>query len=186
VWQETVAAITSTIAAAGVIGGGLWAYFRFVKEAPDWTRADPQIKAQLFTVDGRDVLRVDVSVSAIGHARITFVRDGPLEPAVFVYRFTSEMLDTLEPAEWTEVLIGQGVLRDQEFVEAGETVGSSHLLPLGVRQGDTLAYRVEFIFKAHDPSLQKDFTWGATDCVPVRILPFEPGGVGNGIPNQHQ
>jgi len=57
------------------------------------------------------------------------------------------MLDTLEPAESTEVLIGQGVLRDQEFVEAGETVGSSHLLPLGLRQGDTLAYGVEFIFK---------------------------------------
>jgi hypothetical protein len=169
-WQDTVAAVTSAVTALGVIGGGAWAYFRFVREAPDWTRADPEVKARLYTADGDDILRVDVSVQAIGHARLTFNRAANLEPAVFVYRFTNAMLETMEPQEWTNVLVGQGVLRGQEFVEAGETVGSSHLVPVGPRLPETLAYRVEFIFGAHDHTLNQDFTWGASDYVPVAIV----------------
>lgn len=76
--------------------------------------------------------RFSIGAPRRGETRITFVKDDRLAPVVSVYRFTEAMLSTMEPAEWTEVLIAQRVLAGQEFVEAGETVGSSHLLPVGL------------------------------------------------------
>ncbi len=164
-WQDTVGIVTSGITAGGVVVGGWWAYQRFVREAPHWTRADPSVRAELIVLGGRDVLRVRVAVKALGQTRITFRRDNGLGPVVTVYAFTRAMLDVMEPAEWTDVLIAQSVLTGQEFVEAGETVGSTHLLPIGRRIDDALAYRVEFSFEAEDPALKRAFWWGASEYV---------------------
>jgi hypothetical protein len=166
-WQDSVNAVATAITAASVVVGGGWAYKRFVIEAPQWTRADARVTAALVSsAYDRDVLRVDVSIRAIGSARLKLVRDEARGPVVAVYRFAQSMLDTMEPEEWTDIVVAQRVLpTGQDIVEAGETIGASHLLPLGRRSVDTLAYRVEFTFWAYDPSLKKDFAWVASDYV---------------------
>jgi hypothetical protein len=166
-WQDTVDAVAAGITAGGIIVGGWWAYKRFGIEAPHWTRADAQVSAVLLpTADEHDVLQVDVSISAIGSARLAVVRDERRGPEIAVYRFTNEMRKTSQPDEWTNRVAAQRVLpRGQDIIEAGETIVASHLVPLGPRASETFAYRIEFTFWARDDNFERDFAWVASDYV---------------------
>jgi len=168
-WEDVVNAVSSGVTAAGVIVAGFWALKRFGIEAPQWTRADASVKATLTSViDGQDLIRVDVAIRAIGHTRLKVTTDDAKAPVVSVYPFTRSMLDSMEPAEWKNVLVSQRVFPvRQNIIEAGETMDSSHLIPLGSRSDETLAYRIEFTFWAYDPSFKQDFAWVASDYVVV-------------------
>ncbi|MCA1691470.1 MAG: hypothetical protein LC733_04410, partial [Actinobacteria bacterium] len=62
------------------------------------------------------------------------------------------------------VLIGQ-------FVESGETLDEVVLLPVGPRDPDTLAYRVQFLVKVKDAFMDDTpFSWNAVAFVPVALV----------------
>lgn len=175
-WAAAVSSVTGVITALGVVVAGLWAFFRFRREAPDLTRADVKVSAELLTDDGIDVLRVAIQVHAVGTARLTLRHDDDDFPTVSVYRFTKPMLEQGPPDEFTDPVTARRVLFAQEFVEAGETVDEVHLFPVGRRDADTVAYRVEFLICAEDPSLGgKAFTWQGATFVDVTLKPHPIG-----------
>jgi hypothetical protein len=90
-------------------------------------------------------------------------------PVVVVYPFTTAMLDDGPPDEWVDFCCLESVLRNDDFVEAGETQEETALLSLGERAADTLAYRVEFSINVSDPVLKQPFRWHATDFIAVAL-----------------
>src|SRR5262245_10877554 len=101
-WQDTVDAVASGITAGGVVIGGVWAYRRFVREAPDFTRADAIVEAELYTSPLRpeiDALRVCATVCALGRARLV------LDPKLVKHRYRENVRQSFgAPPNRTPVL----------------------------------------------------------------------------------
>jgi len=167
-WVDGVGAFTGFMTAAGVVVSAWWAYRKFLRDKPDYTRANLAVHAEVLTHGRKDLLRAAVKVTAVGTARLELVKAEGEQPVVMVYRFTEAMLDA-PPVEWTHVHKAREVLRGETMVEAGETLEETVLVGLGDRLPGTLAYRVEFSITVDDPVAKDDFRWQATDFVPVAI-----------------
>ena len=171
-WAAGIASATQIVTGVGVLVGGAWAYRRFIKDQLYITRGNLEVSASLYQADQVDVLRVRISIEAIGHVQLKLeVSDGVFKPTIEVQRFTTAMLGYGPPEDWTVAESETfAVLVHQDIVEAGETLTEEHLLPVGPRMLDTLAYRVEFVAWVKDPELRdKPYAWRAVTFVPVRL-----------------
>ncbi len=179
IWLDEMAAFAAAASALFVLVGGLWAYFRFRKDAPYIARANLAVAAALMTHDGQDLLRVKCTASAIGRGRFIFVKDDDQTenheestdenyqpPNVAVYAMTPEILQNM-PDEWTEVLAAIEVFPDDDTVEAGEILEEVSLIWVGDRRARTVAYRVSASFTAADSEKSDPYTWQAVAVVPV-------------------
>jgi hypothetical protein len=163
VW-DAVGAVASLISVAAVVVGGGWAYFKFVHERPYVTRSNLTVKATLVS---DQVMRVDVTATAVGQARLVFVKDdeeGLLPPLVSVYALTAEMIQH-PPDDWDEPLGATELFIDDDYIEAGETLQDVALVWLGTPKAGVLAYRVEASFTVAATPKDDGFTWRALDVV---------------------
>lgn len=190
-WTVDVASVAALVSAVGVIGGGLWAYFHFRKDAPYIARANVALEADLLTsTDGDDLLRVRCSASAVGRGAIDFIRDDEelAPPSVVAYAVTKEIAEH-PPAEWVEVCGASEVFVDDDGVEAGEVLEDVVLVWIGRRPAATMAYRVRASFSSPDGRRRRWTTWQAVAIVPTegaaRQMPYKdeprtaPGPPGN-------
>ena len=184
VWVDEMGAFASAISALFVLVGGLWAYFRFRKDAPYIARANLAVVAELMTHHGRDLLRVKCTASAIGRGRFMFIKDDDYEPPnIAVYAMTPEILQE-EPEEWTDVLAAREAFRDDDTVEAGEILEEVSLIWVGDRGVGTVAYRVAASFTATDKEDSDPYTWQAVAVVPAEgRLQESTGGIHGTVEN---
>jgi hypothetical protein len=170
VWIDEMGAFAATASALFVLVGGFWAYFRFRKDAPYMARANLALVAELMTYDGKDLLRVKCTASAIGRGKFTFIMNDEYEPPnVAVYAMTPQIL-LEEQEEWTDVLTAIEVFGDDDSVEAGEILEEVSLVWVGNRPDRTVAYRVAASFTAADKEGSDPYTWQAVAVVPVEGL----------------
>ena len=167
VWIDVTGAFAAAASALFVLVGGLWAYFRFRKDAPYMARANLAVAAELMTYDGRDLLRVKCTASAIGRGKFMFITDDEYEPPnIAVYAMTPQILQE-DQEEWTDVLAAIEVFRDDDSVEAGEILEEFNLIWVGDRPDQTVAYRVAASFTATDKEGSDPYTWQAVAVVPA-------------------
>jgi hypothetical protein len=174
VWVVEMGAFAASASALFVLGGGLWAYFRFRKDAPYIARANLVVSAELMTYQDEDLLRVKCTASAIGRGRFTFIKDDEVDengegyelPNVAIYAMTPDLLQE-PPDEWTDVLAEVKVFADDESVEAGEIIEEVTLIWVGERPERTVAYRVAASFAASDKEKRDPYTWQAVAVVPI-------------------
>lgn len=184
-WPAVLSALAAAVTAAGVVLGGGWALFRYRRLNPDWTRALPGVRGQLMTSGDRDFIEVRISVTALGTARLLLCKEDSTNDdggdvdydgtsSVSVYRCTEETLGEGAAINWDGALLNRiPVFQDEAVVEAGERLDEAHLVPVGERSAGTLAYRLVFRVSVHDQVLDSDYTWRATDYLPVELVPVQ-------------
>ena len=164
-WIDAMGSFAAVASAAFVLAGGLWAYFRFRKDAPYIARANLNVEAELLTHEDRDLVRVKCTASAIGRGRFVFDKqDAP--PNVAVYPMTPTLL-AAAPDKWTNVRVAVEVFSADELVEAGEILSEVALIWIGEREAQTVAYRVAASFTACDRAEGDLYIWQAVAVVPV-------------------
>jgi hypothetical protein len=153
------------LTAVAVVVGGIWGYHLYHRERPFQARANTTIEVELYVVDsGEDLLRVTVGIQGVGKGSVTFDKDAT--PFIAVYPFTREMVRLGLPTKWTHIVAILSVFKAKASVEAGETVRETHLLTLGQRPADVVAYRLEFGAGAKDQSGDVR-TWRTVTTIPL-------------------
>ena len=173
-WIDAVGAVASLASVAAVAGGGAWAYFRFLKDAPYIVRANLTVEADLLTHEGVDLLRVRCTASSVGRGRIHFDRSSDYPPNVVIYALTPQLIE-YPPEEWTEVRGTSEVFADDDSVEGGEVLEDVALIWAGPRQPGTVAYRVIASFIASAKAGSEAYLWQAVTIVAVEAQLVEEG-----------
>lgn len=174
-WIDAMGSFAAVASAAFVLAGGLWAYFRFRKDAPYIARANLTVEAELLTHEDQDLVRVKCTASAIGRGRFIFDKqDAP--PNVAVYPMTRILLES-EPGTWTNVRVAVEVFSADDLVEAGEILSEVALIWIGEREPQTVAYRVAASFTACDRAEGDPYIWQAVAVVPVEAQLHGAGSV---------
>jgi hypothetical protein len=173
-WVDTVSAVSAASSAAFVVVGGLWAFFRFRKEAPFIARANLELQAELLTHRTTDLIRTTCTASAIGQGKFVFAK-GMASHHVAAYRMTTALVEQ-PPARWEHPVVTATTFGDDVSLEAGEVIEEVDLLWAGDRVAGTLAYRVVATAKGSDRRQGTQFEWVATVVVPVEALSPEVGG----------
>jgi hypothetical protein len=170
IWPDDVAAVAAPVSSIGVVAGGGFAYFKFLRDAPYMPRANLGIEAELLTRNGYDMVRVSCTVSAVGRGALKFIKDDEElpPPSVDVFPITQEVAENY-PQEWSDVYAACEVFVNDDSAEAGEVLQDVVLVWIGQRVPGVLAYRVVGSFSApvgirggNEP-----FTWQAVAIVPV-------------------
>ena len=133
-WTVGVATVASLVSAVGVIGGGLWAFFHFKKDAPYIARANVAMEADLMTHGRDDLLRVRCSASAVGRGAFEFIRfdEEHSPPSVVAYAITNEVAKN-PPQKWVDVCGATEVFVEDDGVESGEVLEDVVLVWVGQR-----------------------------------------------------
>jgi hypothetical protein len=170
---DVVGAVAALASVVGVVAGGLWTYFRFLRDAPYMARANLTIEADLLVHEEVDLLRVKCTLSSIGRGRVLFDTSDDYPPNVAVYSLTPQLAEH-PPKEWTEVSGTVEVFPVDKFVEGGEVLEDVALIWIGRRAAGTIAYRVVASFNASEKVGAEPFTWQAVTIVPVEAQVFDP------------
>lgn len=180
-----IGATAALISAVGVVGGGGWAYFKFLKDAPYIARANLGLRVTLLTYDGHDLIQASCVASAVGQGQITFIKEGDdaVPPTITVYRVTREVLET-PPEEWVESCGAAEIFAEDDMVAGGEILEDVVLIWVGERLPDTVAYRVVAWFEARDtPGSDDCSSWQAVAVVPVNaVVEGSPEATDAGVP----
>jgi hypothetical protein len=173
-WIDGVGAVASLASVVAVVGGGAWAYFRFLKDAPYIARANLTVEADLLVHDGVDLLRVKCTASSIGRGRVHFDRSRDYPPNVVIHVLTPQLIE-YQPDEWTDVRGTTEVFADDDSVEGGEVLEDVALIWAGPRTAETVAYRVTASFTASEKAGVEPIWWRAVTIVPVEAQLVEAG-----------
>lgn len=126
---KTVVDVLGTIVtAAAVLVGGLWAYFRFVKDRVYRPRLEVGLFGQWRQVAGGSVLHARVTVKNIGATDVELLQEGTGLVAA-----TMDHEQPAPPADvtWTPVHASP-ILVDHQWIEPHETISDDLLLRLGL------------------------------------------------------
>src|SRR4051794_24842627 len=75
-FSDAAAGIESLVTAAGIIGGGIWAYYRFIKDRVYSPRLDVRIEASRQPIGGASYLDCAVSVHNVGLSKVKLLHTG--------------------------------------------------------------------------------------------------------------
>lgn len=139
--------MTAGAAAAGAGIGGLWAIYRYRRQAPDMPRVNVTVTATLIPKPDADYMSINVELRHLAGG--TLLIDPPGNPTVRIIRLAhvdgkAAALDATE-IETVAVLAGQ------DEVGSSEIIADSELVLLGARQPGTVGYKA---------TLQVQARWG--------------------------
>jgi hypothetical protein len=143
-WLRTAAdAVTAGAAVGGAAIGGVWAYFRYRRQAPDVPRVNAVVSATLFRASEHDYVAVDVELRHLAGGSLRIERDEgfvPQQPVVEIACLTDEgaMGDEIRSTTISSV----EVLRDQTELGSSEIATDHKVMAVGRRSIDTIAYEV--------------------------------------------
>jgi hypothetical protein len=128
--KSLVDIIGTSVTAAAVIIGGVWAYFKFVKGRTYRPRLEPGLSGEWRLVDGKRLLQARITAKNIGASKFTLLQEG-----------TGLRISVLAPdqspapalADWKRLTVFE-VLREHQWIEPGETVSDDLLLDLGTSE----------------------------------------------------
>jgi hypothetical protein len=177
------AAINGSVSALAIVIGGALAVGRFRKERPYFARANLFLIAELL-VDGHDdFVKVALGAKSIGKQSLKLVQSSPITQdlgcfvAVYPYRGEPATTPLGRPIKFIPVF------RGEQVIDSGEVIEESVMFPIGLREADVLAYRVEFGFEtlAAQTVIQKYILAKQAEKIAWRTSTFvaaglQPGG----------
>jgi len=122
--QTVVETVASAVTATALVIGGLWAYFKFVKNRTYRPRLDVELSGQWRQIDQQHFLQARISVKNIGASKIDLVQHGT---GLRINTLGSQVSAAGSPAPWHS----QGVLPlliEHAWIEPGETVTEDQLI----------------------------------------------------------
>lgn len=164
-WVRTAAdAVTAASAAGGAAIGGVWAYFRYRRQAPDVPRVNAVVSATLFRAAQHDYLAVDVELRHLAGGTLRIERGDefdPPRPLVTVASLNSDRSsgEIIQSAPISTV----EVLGDQTELGSSEFATDHKVIAVGRRSNATIAYEITFKLAA---GWERDsWTWSANALV---------------------
>ncbi|OBJ56517.1 hypothetical protein A9W95_13455 [Mycobacterium sp. 1423905.2] len=139
-FKDLTGGIQSLVTAAGVVVGGCWAYFKFVRGRTYRPRLAVDLSGQWRRLNDTDVLHVRVRVTNIGASMVALNQYGsglrvglPANPEhnEFRWQFLQLARRTASAAETVDRVFE--ILREHAWIEPGETVSDDLLLDLNSR-----------------------------------------------------
>jgi hypothetical protein len=136
-FKDFTGGIQSLITAAGVVAGGSWAYFKFIRGRTYRPRLAVELAGQWRRCSETDALHVRVRVTNIGASKVALNQYGTGLQVSFPTGCEYQQF------KWEKVRLGSGgqarddpertfeVLLEHEWIEPGETVSDDLLLDLG-------------------------------------------------------
>jgi hypothetical protein len=141
---KTIAEIVGTsVTAAALLVGGIWAYFKFVKGRTYRPRLEVGLSGQWRLIGGKDFLQARITVKNIGASVVTLLQKG-----------TGLRVSVLAPDQpmapasvaWKELMVFE-VLADHEWIEPGETVSDDLLLDLGASEPVATLFEARLVWR---------------------------------------
>ena len=141
---KTVVDILGTlVTAAAVIIGGLWAYFRFVKDRVYRPRLEVGLFGQWRDVAGTPALHARVTVKNIGATDVELLQEGT---ALIVERMDADQPRPPATTMWTPIH-ASAILKDHQWIEPNETISDDLLLRLGAAAPEPALFRCSLRWK---------------------------------------
>jgi hypothetical protein len=175
-----VDAVTAVAALGGAAVGGVWAFFRYRREAPDIPRANAVVDATLFEHSDDDYLSVEVRFQHDGGARLTIQRDEGFDSPKPTLAITGLAPDgtasgTLKPT----LIAAVDVLANNSELDAGETAADRKIVRVGRRLPETIGYGVtlELVAGWND----NYWAWSTNVVVPVAGPRHAIGATSSGV-----
>jgi hypothetical protein len=141
---KTVADIIgTTVTAAALILGGIWAYFKYVKGRTYRPRISVALSGQWRLVNGRHLLHARVTVGNVGASNITLLQRGT--------GLRVSVLASVQPvapasAAWENIRVFE-IFTDHDWIESGETVSDDLLIDLGVLEPTPTLFESRLVWK---------------------------------------
>jgi hypothetical protein len=141
--KTVVDIVGTTVTAAAVVVGGLWAYFKFVKGRTYRPRLEVGMSGRWRNVDGRRLIHARVAVRNIGASVVTLIQEGT------GLRISVLAVDQDPPPAamaWTSMRVFE-IFGEHEWIEPGETVSDDVLLDLGVSESLPLLFESRLVWQ---------------------------------------
>lgn len=129
-FKDITAGVSSIVTAVAVVVGGVWAYFKFFRGRTYRPRLAVKMLAQWRLVNGQYLLHARIMVKNIGASVVILKQRGT------GLRVSALALGQPEPptaVQWEVVRVFE-ILKEHEWIEAGETVSDDLLLDIDVGQ----------------------------------------------------
>jgi hypothetical protein len=127
--QSAVSVIGTSATTVAVIVGVLWAYFKFVRGRTYRPRRAVKLLAQWRPINGRPLLHARIMVTNIGASVVTLHQERGTGLRVSV--LAADQPEPPTGVAWKVVRVFD-ILKEHEWIEAGETVSDDLLLDIDV------------------------------------------------------
>jgi hypothetical protein len=154
--SEASGAISATLAFVG----GLAISFRYGR------KANAEIAGSAYENAGKVTVATRLSISAVGLYRITFSKENGVH--IRLTEVVQGPTDTHDGRSWL-----QGSPFGTSFVEAGETLTSTVIFPLGESQADVIGWRVSFGFTVERRPAMRRLLWSWADTAFIPSSQFK-------------
>jgi hypothetical protein len=137
--KDLVEVLDTFIAMAAVIVGGLFAYFKFLRQRVFHSRLEPTVKVTRYELTtGREFLNVVAAIKNTGLAKVDLLVD---RSALRVYSASPPPEATLDEVQWTRV-VTLDVPDRHHWIEAQEEIALTWLVALPGHSAE-VAYKTE-------------------------------------------
>jgi hypothetical protein len=121
-WVKITQALANAAQAIGIIVGGAWVYFKFLRGRTFVRRAQVAIEATITVVDHKRLIKVKTTVTNAGLSRVPFRED---------FKWIEMSASTAAPDEGANVvwepIMSSDVFTDQGWVESQEAISDETL-----------------------------------------------------------
>jgi hypothetical protein len=146
--SDVADAVQAFATAGGILAGGIFTYYKFIKDRIYRPRLDLKNEYEIVTIDRHEQLLCHLSIHNQGSTKIELVHEG----TALVVTPCSVSADPLHTARWSGNDSGTvNVFAAHDWIESNETIRDDALMSLGPEP----AYRVEFWLVVGNPAPQR-------------------------------
>ncbi|NIA30934.1 MAG: hypothetical protein GWP06_13605 [Actinobacteria bacterium] len=152
---QIVGLVNQIIASFGLILGGIFAYYKFIKGRFYKFRLEPNVSGEVVQKDENKYLIATIHLKNIGISRIPIQNEGT---ALSLYFSETGFAALDEPyiMEWNES-IPVSIFEDVEQLESGETIGKKYLISLPRKTPPAIKMELRVV--------AQEFEWTATAII---------------------
>ena len=147
-WKDVADTVQAFVTAGGIVVGGVFTYYKFLKDRIYRPRLDLQIDADRIRLGDRHYLLCRLSVENKGATKLSLMHDG----IALIVRSGTGDPRPLRTTRWSDVedCAVVDVFATHDWIESAETIRDSALV--SVHDDDTQAYRLELRIVVQHPS----------------------------------
>jgi hypothetical protein len=127
-WQAWTTIVKDAVTAAGVVVGGVWAYYRFGKDRIYRPRIEAGVHLRWVEADGCPVAHLRISVRNAGNSVVYLGEEKCYFRLQLPADTTRPDRNEAERVQWTDLEGDYLVLREHDWIEPNETVVEDHAL----------------------------------------------------------
>ena len=142
--KNIVDIVSGIVTVLAVIVGGVWAYFRFVKERTYRPRLGVNMTGTWVAVADRYLLIAEITVMNIGQSVINLRQRGT---GLRVSKLTS-LPTTVGPVQWEPIKVYE-IYKDHEWIEPSETVSDQLLLMVDDDGRSPVLFEARLVWEWH-------------------------------------